>query len=79
MSEGGKLWSTKKETVKGVNLIENLKNILFTARSSGIKIVYLLYRRTEKWEYCDWKFLAPSHQGAYIFHVSKGELERISF
>ena len=24
MSEGGKLWSTKKETVKGVNLIENL-------------------------------------------------------
>jgi hypothetical protein len=27
LSEGGKLWSLTKETVKGVNLIENLKNI----------------------------------------------------
>jgi hypothetical protein len=25
LSEGGKLWSTTKETVKGVNLIKNLK------------------------------------------------------
>ena len=28
LSENGKLWSLTKETVKGVKLIENLKNIL---------------------------------------------------
>jgi nicotinamidase-related amidase len=41
LSEAGKLWSLTKETVKGVNLIENLKNILSAARSSGIKVVYV--------------------------------------
>jgi hypothetical protein len=29
ISEGGKLWSSTKETVKGVNLIENLKNLYY--------------------------------------------------
>jgi nicotinamidase-related amidase len=48
LSEGGKLWSRTKETVKGVNLIENLKNILSAARSSGIKVVYLPHHLTEK-------------------------------
>ena len=63
LSEGGKLWSSTKETVKGVNLIENLKNILSAARSSGIKVVYVTHRQTERGDYADWKFLAPSHQG----------------
>src|SRR4051812_4337660 len=48
LSDGGKLWSTTKETVKGVNLIENLKNLLSAARSSGIKIVYVPHHQTEK-------------------------------
>jgi nicotinamidase-related amidase len=38
--QSGKLWSLTKETVKGVNLIENLKNILSAARSPGIKVVF---------------------------------------
>jgi nicotinamidase-related amidase len=48
LSEGGKLWSSTKETVSGVNLIENLKNIVAAARSSGTKIVYVPHRQTEK-------------------------------
>jgi len=62
LSEGGKLWSKTKETVKGVNLIEKLKGILSAARSSGIKIVYVPHHQTEKGDYLDWKFRAPSHQ-----------------
>jgi nicotinamidase-related amidase len=48
LSEGDKLWSLTKETIKGVNLIENLKNILSAARSSGIKVVYVPHHLTEK-------------------------------
>src|SRR5262249_3837894 len=62
LSEGGKLWSKTKETVKGVNLIEKLKGILSAARSSGIKIVYVPHHQTEKGDYLDWKIKAPSHQ-----------------
>ena len=67
LSEGGKLWSSTKETVKGVKLIEDLKNILSAARSSGIKVVYVPHRQTEKGDYADWKFLAPTHQGSELF------------
>jgi nicotinamidase-related amidase len=47
-----------------VNLIENLKNILSAARSSGIKVVYVPHHLTEKGDVADWKFLAPTHQGS---------------
>jgi len=52
ISEGGKLWSFTKETIEGVNLIENLKNILSAARSSDIKVVYVPHRQTEKGGLC---------------------------
>ena len=48
LSEGGKLWPKTKETVIGVNLIENLKKILSTGRSSGIKVVYVPHHNYEK-------------------------------
>jgi nicotinamidase-related amidase len=63
LSEGGKRWSKTKETVKGVNLIEKLKSILSAARSFGINIIYVPHHQTEKGDYLDWKFKAPSHQG----------------
>ena len=69
LSEGGKRWSRTKETVKGVNLIENLKSILSAARSFGIKIVYVPHNPTEKGDYLDWKFRAPSHQGCLKYSL----------
>lgn len=48
LSEGGKLWNRTKETVIGVNLIENLKKILLAARASGIKVVYVPHHNYEK-------------------------------
>lgn len=64
LSEGGKLWSLTKETVKAVNLIEHLKHILSAVRISGIKVVYVPHHQTEKRDFADWKFLAPTHKGS---------------
>ena len=65
LSEGGKRSCFRtKETDIGVNLIENLKKILFVARSSGIKIVYVPYHSYQKGDFEDWKFLAPTHKGS---------------
>ena len=64
LSQGGKRWPMTKETVQGTNLIENLKNILLAVRSSGIKVVYVPHHQTEKGDFADWKFLAPSHKGS---------------
>jgi nicotinamidase-related amidase len=58
-----------KDTVKGVNLIENLKNILSAARSLGIKVVYVPHHQTEKGDYVDWKFRAPAHQGSLEYSL----------
>ena len=69
LSEGGKLWSFTKETVKGVNLIENLKKILSAARASGIKVVYVPHRNYEKGDFEDWKFRAPTHEGSLKFSL----------
>ncbi|MGB7956624.1 MAG: hypothetical protein WCF23_21840, partial [Candidatus Nitrosopolaris sp.] len=40
-------------------------------RSSGIKVVYVPHHQTEKGNYADWKFRAPTHQGALKPTVSK--------
>ena len=69
LSEGGKLWSFTKETVKGVNLIENLKKILSAARASGIKVVYVPHHNYEKGDFADWKFRAPTHAGSLKFSL----------
>jgi nicotinamidase-related amidase len=77
LSEAGILWSLTKETVKGVNLIENLKNILSAARSSGIKVVYVPHHLTEKGDLADWKFLAPTHQVSLDLTLFEKHLHRL--
>src|SRR5215469_6595632 len=69
LSEGGKLWSKTKDTVNAVNLIQKLKSILSAARSCGIKIIYVPHHQTEKGDYLDWKFRAPSHQGSLKYSL----------
>ena len=69
LSEGGKLWNRTKETVKGVNLIENLKKILLAARASGIKVVYVPHHNYEKGDFADWKFRAPTHEGCLKYSL----------
>jgi nicotinamidase-related amidase len=73
LSEGGKLWNRTKETVKGVNLIENLKKIFLAARASGIKVVYVPHRNYEKGDFADWKFRAPTHEGCLKYSLFEME------
>lgn len=64
LSEAGKLWSFTKETVEGVGLIKNLKSLLSAARERNIQIIYAPHHHTQKGDYLNWKFLAPSHEGS---------------
>lgn len=63
LSEGGKLYPYTKETVEGVNLVQNISRLLHKAREQGLKIIYAPHHHTTKADYLNWKFLAPSHQG----------------
>ena len=69
LSEGGKLFPYTKETVQDANLIENVKNILTTARKNMFKVVYAPHHHTTKSDYLNWKFLAPSHLGTMTTQV----------
>lgn len=64
LSEGGKLWSFTKETVEGVHLVKNLQMLLTAARQHQILVVYAPHHHTEKGDYLNWRFLAPSHAGS---------------
>jgi len=64
LSEGGKLWPATQETVKGVGLVANLKALLEAARQNKVQVVYAPHHHTEKGDYLNWKFLAPSHAGS---------------
>jgi len=64
LSEGGKMWPFTKETVEGVGLVQNLKALIAAARAHGIQLIYAPHHHTEKGDYMNWKFLAPSHAGS---------------
>jgi nicotinamidase-related amidase len=64
LSEGGKLWPLTKETVEGVGLVKNLKSLVTAARKLNMRIVYAPHHHTEKGDYLNWKFMAPSHAGS---------------
>jgi len=64
LSEGGKMYPLTKETVEGIQLVQNLKKIIAGARERNIRIIYAPHRHTEKSDYMNWRFLSPSHEGS---------------
>ncbi|MEW5675648.1 isochorismatase family cysteine hydrolase [Flavobacterium enshiense] len=64
LSEGGKLYPVTKETVEGSGMVQNIKSLLQAARAKKIQIVYAPHRHTQKGDYMNWKFMAPSHIGS---------------
>lgn len=64
LSEGGKLYPVTKETVEGVGLIKNMKDLISAAREKKIQIIYAPHRHTQKGDYLNWKFMAPAHLGS---------------
>ncbi len=64
LSEGGKMYPYTKETVEGIQLVQNLKKLIAGARERNIQIIYAPHRNTQKGDYMNWRFLSPSHQGS---------------
>jgi nicotinamidase-related amidase len=65
LSEGGKLWPLIKEVAQEVDLLDNLHNIVRTARESNISIFHVLHHRMEPGDYENWKYPSPYQlQGA---------------
>jgi hypothetical protein len=54
LSAGGKLWPWVKDIAEEVNLLDNLRTIVRTAREAGIKIYHVPHHRWESGDYVDW-------------------------
>jgi nicotinamidase-related amidase len=59
LSESGKLWPLVKETAEEVNLLDNLRKIVRTARESNISIFHVLHHRSEPGDFENWKYPSP--------------------
>jgi nicotinamidase-related amidase len=64
LSQGGKLWPWVKDMAKEVNLLDNLRTIVRTAREAGIKIYHVPHHRWEPGDYVNWKYPSPYQLGA---------------
>lgn len=64
LSEGGKLWPMVKDIAEEVNLLDNLREIVKTAREAGIKIYHVPHHRWEPGDYVDWKYPTPYQLGS---------------
>lgn len=59
LSEGGKLWPLVKTMATELNLLDNLRTIVKTARDSGITVVHVPHHRWEPGDYLNWKYPTP--------------------
>jgi nicotinamidase-related amidase len=64
LSEGGKLWPWVKDIAEEVNLLDNLRTIVRTARAARIKVYHVPHHRWEPGDYVDWKYPSPYQLGA---------------
>jgi nicotinamidase-related amidase len=63
LAEGGKLWPYAKDVIHRLGMLDNLRNLLGTARAAGITVVFVPHRRYEPGTFTSWKFLNPTHAG----------------
>ncbi len=64
LAPGGKLYDATKTTIEGTNLVENIEQLIITARAHHMLVVYVPHHHIEKGDYMNWKFMAPSHTGS---------------
>jgi len=57
-SEGGKLWPLVKDMAQEVNLLDNLRIIVHTAREAGIAIYHVPHHRWKPGNYVNWKYFS---------------------
>jgi len=71
-SEGGKLYPLLKEVAVEVHLLDNLREILATARAAGIAVVTVPHRRWRSGDRAGWKRVTPyqsSSDAAQVFEL----------
>src|ERR1700675_1955603 len=59
LSEKGKLWPWVKDMAGEVNLLDNLRTIVRTAREVGVTVYYVPHHRWEPGDYVTWKYPTP--------------------
>ncbi len=64
LSEEGKLWPWVKDMAKEVNLLDNFRTIVGTARELGITVCHVPHHRWEPGDYVNWKYPSPYQLGA---------------
>lgn len=64
LCEGGKLWPWVAEMAQQNNLLDNLRQIVATARDLGITVCHVPHHRWEPGDYTDWKYPSPYQLGA---------------
>ena len=64
LSEAGKLWPWVKDMAKEVNLLDNFRTIVRTARELGITVCHVPHHRWEPGDYVNWKYPSPYQLGA---------------
>ena len=63
LSEGGKFWPSVKDGAQEVNLLDNLRTIVRTARDAGITVCHVPHHRWEPGDYVNWKYPSPYQLG----------------
>jgi nicotinamidase-related amidase len=63
LSEQGKLWPWVKEMAEEMNLLDNLRTIVRTARELGIAVSHVPHHRWEPGDYVSWKYPSPYQLG----------------
>jgi nicotinamidase-related amidase len=63
LSEGGKLWPLVKPVATEVDLLDNLRTAITTARDAGVPVLFVPHRRWEESNYVGWDHPNPNQQG----------------
>jgi nicotinamidase-related amidase len=56
LSESGKLWPAAKEVAEEVGLLDNLRMIVSTARSVGVRVFFVPHHRWVPGDFDSWKY-----------------------
>jgi nicotinamidase-related amidase len=63
LSEGGKLWPLVEPVATKVDLLNNLRTAITTARDAGVPVLFVPHRRWEATNYVGWDHPNPNQEG----------------
>lgn len=64
LSEGGKLYGACAATMKQLNTVEHMKQVLAASRASGVQVFIVPHHRAQDGDFANWKQLAPVQASA---------------